>query len=523
MLQRAVKSSLGIGFIVGVLAMPLLAQAQKQKKVKDQGEYDVYNAALKETDPNKQLPLLQTWKEKYPDSDYKEERAVMVAQGYDRLGKPAEAITASQDVLAINPKNLRALVMIASRVTQVNPPTPDSLGTGEQAANSLLSNVDSLKPEGVKDADWNTAKAQIEPIALIALGWVKMQQKQNEAAEAAFRKVLQANPKNSQVAYWLGTALYAQKKYVPGLFEFARAAVYTGEGALSDNVRQATDQFLQKAYKGYHGSDEGLDALKKSAASAALPPDDLKIASVTDIAAGQQQAEEDFLKAHPDIKLWRVLRDALKADGGEAYFNEHVKDALIPPQEGDFKQFKGKVVSMDNPKEIVLVIDDTDGPNGDATLVYMAAIKRKLDPGAELSFSGAPRSFTKDPYNLKFAVSQENVTGLVADEIARALKEGHYQPLPPLQKAPGSSPGGAARLTVHNQTPYSLRVLLSGPAVEKELSLASRASQSINLAAGTYKALVTAWSPNVLPRAGDYSFSDGSQYNLTVTNTPGSR
>jgi tetratricopeptide (TPR) repeat protein len=410
-LHRITRSVLGIGLAAGLVAIPLLAQ---QPKVKDQGEYDIYNAVSKETDPNKQLQLLQKWKEQYPDSEFKENRAAMVAQDYAALGKPAEAIKAAQDVLASNPKNLTALVTIVNNAIRVNPPTPDSLSAGEAAANTLLTNLDSMKPPNVKDTDWNNAKAQIEQIAQTTLGWVKMQQKQNDAAEASFRKVLQANPKNGQVAYWLGTVLYAQKKFVAGLFEFARAAVYTGEGALPDNVRQGADQFLKKAYSGYHGSEDGLDALKKLAANSALPPDDLKIASVTDIAKGQEAAEEAFLKEHPDIKLWRELRDALKADGGEAYFNDHVKDALIPPQDGDFKAFKGKVVSMENPKEIIVTVDDTDGPNGDATLVFDAAIKGKLDPGAEVTFSGAPQSYTKDPYNLKFVVDKKNVTGLPA-------------------------------------------------------------------------------------------------------------
>jgi tetratricopeptide (TPR) repeat protein len=394
--------------------MPLLSQQPAQKKVKDQGEYDIYNAVTKESDPTKQIQLLQTWKEKYPDSDFKEERAAMVAQDYAKLGKPAEAIKASQDVLAVNPKNLTALVTIVNNAIHVNPPTPDSLSAGEQAANSLLTNLDALKPAAVKDADWTTAKAQIEQLAQTTLGWVKMQQKQNDAAEAAFRKVLQLNPKNGQVSYWLGTVLYAQKKYAPGLFEFARAATYTGEGALPDTVRQGADQFLQRAYKGYHGSDEGLADLKKAAATSALPPEDLKIASVTDIAGAQQAAEEEFLKAHPDVKFWRVLRDALKAENGEKYFTESVKDALIPPQDGEFKQFKGKLVSMENPKEIIVAVDDTDGPNGDATLIFDAPIKGKLEPGAEIAFAGAPLSFTKDPYNMKFTVDRKNVTGLPA-------------------------------------------------------------------------------------------------------------
>jgi tetratricopeptide (TPR) repeat protein len=414
-LHRVLKLRLGIGLAVGLMAMPLLAQEAKKKNVKDQAEYDLYTSVTKaKDDPNKQLQLLQNWKERYPDSEFKEERAAMVAQDYANINKPVEAIKASQDVLAINPKNLTALVIIVNSAIRVNPPTADSLGAGEQAANTLLSSLDAMKPEGVADADWNTAKAQIQQIAQTTLGWVKMQQKQYEASEASFRKVLQGNPKNGQASFWLGTVLYAQKKYVPALFEFARASAYTGEGALPDAARQGADQYLQRAYKGYHGSDEGLDALKKMAASAALPPDDLKIASVTDIAAGQQQAEEDFLKAHPDIKLWRVLRDALKADGGDSYFEKNVKDALIPPQEGDFKMFKGKVVSMENPKELILAVDDTDGPTGDATLVFEAPIKGKLDPGADIEFAGAPQSYTKDPYNIKFTVDRKNVTGLPA-------------------------------------------------------------------------------------------------------------
>lgn len=416
MFHQVVKSIVGIGLAAGLIAMPLLAQApQKQKKVKDQGEYDIYTAVTKETDPNKQIQLLQTWKEKYPDSDYKEDRAAMIAQDYAKLGKPAEAIKAAQDVLASDPKNLTCLVIIVNNAIRVNPATAESLIAGEQAANALTNsqNLDSMKPPGVKDPDWDAAKAQISQIAQTTLGWVKMQQKQNDAAEAAFRKVLQTNPKNGQVAYWLGTILYAEKKFAPALFEFARASTLpAADGGLPDAARQGAESFLERAYKGYHGSDEGLDNLKKMAATSALPPDDLKIASITDIAANQQKADEDFLAAHPDIKLWRELRDALKGDGGEAYFNEHVKDALIPPQEGAFKQFKAKLVSMENPKELIVSVDDTDGPNGDATLVFEAPVRGKLDPGAEIDFSGVPQSYAKDPYNIKFTVDRKNVTGL---------------------------------------------------------------------------------------------------------------
>ena len=414
MLHRVLKSVLGFGLAAGMIVAPLVAQ-QPQKKVKDQGEYDLYNSvAGAANDPNKQLQLLQTWKEKYPDSDFKEDRAVMVAQDQAKLGKPAEAIKACQDVLAINPKNLTALVTIVNNATHVNPPTPDSLAAGEKAANTLIADIDSMKPAGIKDADWATAKSQVQQLAYMTLGWTKMQQKQNDDAEKAFRQLLTLNGQNGQVSYWLGTILYAQKKFPPALYEFARAASYTGPGALPDNVRASAGSFLDKAYAGYHGSADGLDALKKQAATSALPPDDFKIASITEIEGGKQASEDEFRKAHPDIGLWRTLRDALKADGGEAYFTDKVKDSLVPPEGGEFKVFKGKVVSMENPKEIVISVDDQDGPTGDATLVFEAPIKGKLDPGADIGFAGSPQSFTKDPFMIKFTVDRKNVTGLPA-------------------------------------------------------------------------------------------------------------
>ena len=46
------------------------AQAPPEKKVKDQGEYDIYNQTLKDaTNPAGLLKDLDTWSQKYPESD----------------------------------------------------------------------------------------------------------------------------------------------------------------------------------------------------------------------------------------------------------------------------------------------------------------------------------------------------------------------------------------------------------------------------------------------------------------------
>lgn len=420
LLKRVVNAVLIIGTAYQAAQLPCWAQdaPKKEKKVKDRGEYDLFVAANNEKDPTKQLAILQTWKEKYPDSDFKQERADAVAIAYSKLNKGPETIKAVQDALAINTKDLAALQLLASLaggILKVGNPTDAQLSLGDQCSGLLVSNLDnffdaSVKPANIADTQWSKAKADTGQLAQTVQGYVKWKQKDYPSAESAFRKVLAANGTNAQVSFWLGSVLYSQKKFSEGLFEYARAASYTGEGALVPAVRTSTADYLKKAYEGYHGKDDaGLDDLKKQAASAALPPDGFHIDSVIDIQNKEEGDKAKFTADHPDVAFFRTLKDALKGDSGQSYFEQGVKDAVIPPQDGAFKQFKGHLVSQPNPKELLVAVDDA---GGDVTLAFEAPIRAKLDPGLELAFSGAPDSFTKDPFNLHFKVEPANVTGL---------------------------------------------------------------------------------------------------------------
>ena len=62
------------GLAMTTVAVRAQAQEKQEKKVKDQGEFDLYNNVMKETDPAKKLQYLNQWVEKYPESDYYEEQ-----------------------------------------------------------------------------------------------------------------------------------------------------------------------------------------------------------------------------------------------------------------------------------------------------------------------------------------------------------------------------------------------------------------------------------------------------------------
>ena len=387
MLDRMTKAILGL---LTVAALGFAQDAPKKKAVKDQGEYDIFTSVSKETDLNKKLVLLGTWKEKYPDSDYKNERMLTELDTYTKIAGG----------------------------TMGKQPTPESLSAGEKAANTIIANLDtyfvsSAKPDNVSDADWTKLRADTEATAHLTLGWIAMQNKEFPKAEQEFTKVLTLNGNNAQASYFLGTVIALQRKIErqpEALYQFARAAAVTGPGALPPEAKKTTEEYLAKAYKSYHGSPEGLDQLKQQASGSALPPAGFTIESINDIEKKKFANEEEYNKAHPDIALWRSLKNELTGAEGQAYFEKNLKGADVPGGAGSVKQFSGKVVSAAG-KDVVVAVDNAAG---DATLRFETPLRGKVEVGTDVQFDGVPESFTKEPYMITFAVDKTKVKGLGA-------------------------------------------------------------------------------------------------------------
>lgn len=413
--QRLSKVVVGI-VAAGVLATGAYAQnnpapqaaqgAAKQKAVKDQGEYDIITAAQKETDPQKKLDLLRQWEQKYPDSDFKDDRTLAMAQAYSQIASKTLAGT----------------------------PTPETMDAGQKAAQALLDNLDkffgpTMKPASVSDADWTKARNTTELQAHTVLGYIAMNQKRDPDAETEYKKVLGGAPDSAQISYWLGSVIARQRKTerIPeALFQFARSVSITGAQALDPATKAAADKYLSKAYDGYHGSTEGLDDLKKLAASQPLPPAGWTIKSVEEIEKEKAGSEAEFEKQHPDVALWRKIRTALKAPDGDTYFGQ-IKGSGVPPADAGFSMFKAKVISQPSPKELLVNVDSA---GGDATLKFDTALKA-VDANTPLEFKGVIDSYEKDPYMVTLLIADKaDVKGLPAGTFGAAAKK------PAAKKAP---------------------------------------------------------------------------------------
>jgi hypothetical protein len=406
---RLTKGKVALRISMILMAASSFAQAPA-KALKDAGEGEIVQAIQKETDAKKRLQLIDQWKEKYPTSDFKSERAaakLATAQQAQDATKTREAATELIEVdQGQSPASMQAYaVLIQFGMKDQN------AAEVEQNAQKMLSAFDTAmaddkKPTNLSPTDWATQKKQFRDFALKSPGDAAAARKDFVKAEAEYTKALQASPNNAMLSQLLATSIIQQRKpekQATAMWHYARSAELTGEGALADADRQKTKAFVEKNYVAFHGSRDGLDDLFMKAKESAFPPEGFKIESKLEIEA---KSRDELMKTNPMLGKWLNLKDLLSGADGEAKFASDVKDTNAGGP------YKGKLISAtpeSKPKELVLSI--SDGLTPEVTLKFDTALPGKAEPGIELEFDGTATAFTKDPFNLTFDVDAAKLTG----------------------------------------------------------------------------------------------------------------
>jgi len=403
--------------------------AAPEKKLAE-GEYDAYNAVavdLGKGDFTKALADLDTWKQKFPKSDYATDGKALYVQAYAGAKQFTKALDAAGDLLSgdidalfPNPKDgplvvLKVLLAVSQSTLQVQGATPEELATARKGAELLLKYT--RKAEGYTDAQWTQLHGQVDPLAKQAIymstvspGVEALTKTKNyDVAEAAFRKALQDYPENAAVAAYLGAALVGQYKVHPekfpeGLYMYARAAsVDPVAGSVTKEWQAAPAKSLVNYYTQFHGSEEGLAELKAEAVKSPTPPVGFTVKSSAEVEKDKQDA---FAAAHPELAQWLATKKAL-TEGGEAYFKDNMADAQVPVK------LKGKVLEGKpacNSKSLTLALSDDKTP--EVTLVLDTPIKGKPTAGVDITWEGAvAKAFTATPFNLTMEMELAKIDG----------------------------------------------------------------------------------------------------------------
>ena len=432
--------------VVGAMAVSgtaQLASAQApEKKVKDQGEYDLFNQTLKDaSNPQQQIKDLDTWTQKYPESDYKDDRLLYYLQAYNGANQPAKVLEVGGGLMARDLKSvfmkdpkagpqqvLQVLYLMTANFAKLPSATPEQIATGTKAAQALKDYVGEYftaanKPAGTSDADWAKTKDQVASLSNAVLmsmasrpgaeAMAKYRTDKNTAncttAEDAYKKALQQYPDSAAIAFGLGTAEVCLYKVTPdkinaGLWYLARAvAIDPTLGGTSPDPKPI-EGYLNSTYTQYHGPDDaGLKELKEKAKASVNPPDGFKIKSQVEIAT---EKEEEFKKSNPQLALWMGIKKQLADAGGEQYFEGSLKSAAVPPLKGVVVEAKPACKS----KELIVALSDATHP--EVTLKLDTALTGKPETGTEIQFEAVPMSFVKDPFMLTMDAEKAKVEGL---------------------------------------------------------------------------------------------------------------
>lgn len=407
------------------------AQAAAAKKYKDAAEYDLYKAAgddLAKKDFAKAIQDLDTWKQKYPTSDFKYDREVMYMTanaGLNQLGKVVDTagplLDQNLDTIFSDPESgpnqeINVLYTSVTAILQLQNPTPEELAIGKKAA--LLLRDFNRKPAKVPDADWNTARTtQLQPPAKAALMYIAsrpglqaLDKKDYAAAEAAFSAALKENPDNAALAYNLGRSYYGEKKLSEAIYEFQRAAVTDATLGDPKTDPKKITSFADNAYIKLHGSDEGLADLKTAVKNSPLPPDGFKIKTATEIA---EEKEAEFEKSNPQLALWLKIKAALSDTNGEDYFTSTLKGADVPQLKGTLVE--GKPACHSKELLIAFPLPDAQQPlKPEVALKLDVPLSGKPELNTEIQFKGLPSDFKKDPFMLTMDAEKAKVEGLKA-------------------------------------------------------------------------------------------------------------
>jgi hypothetical protein len=422
-------------FLCLFAAEGLFAQDARQLKP---GERELYDAVLKSiaaAKPGEAVTSLETWTQRYPDSDYKDDRAALYVQTYGASNQPAKALDAAGELISRDIETafpgaagqgtiLRLLYSAVWAITQIANPTPQELAAGDKAAR-MLTAYDRQLP-GVTAEKWAEARTDMKEKAQTALLYIAMlpgiqamakQPPDCAAAESAYTKALADYPGRTALSYELGRALSCEAKVnpdkrAPSIYHFVRAAVIDPALGNPANDPKKIQAFADKAYVTLHGSEEGLDRLKQLVRLSPLPPPDFTIATASEITArADDAARRKFEQEHPQLALWGKIRAALSDSSGEQYFESQLKDSAVPRLTGTLLSAKPAC----HPKELTIAVplpDSTQPLRGEITLKLEKPLAGQPDLSTDLEWEGVPSGFTKEPFMLTMEGEPGKVQGL---------------------------------------------------------------------------------------------------------------
>ena len=250
---------MGKGSVLILLALLLNSSVAAQES-----EAELQRKTAAERNPHQRLVLLYEWMKAYPQSPRRRERNDLLLRTQKELGRTGEMLPTLRQMAQDDPAGsggvLLCLYTVNSRIN-----TPAVLDEAERSAKAIEAQG------GGGNRGNRNHESRNQEIARRTLGWVSLMRSEYDSAEREFTSVLQQNPKDGEVSYWLGSCYLAQDQKDKALYHLMRASLVNGPDAVPASVKRNLRPFLEKLYREVHGNTSGLEALRRTSQNKVFP------------------------------------------------------------------------------------------------------------------------------------------------------------------------------------------------------------------------------------------------------------
>jgi hypothetical protein len=321
-------------------------------------EYNAYNSAIAQTNPQAKAAALEAYLAAYPQSAVKGSVLEQLMGAYSSIPDVAKTLDAADRLLQVDPNNLRGYLLEVYFRRQAAEQTTDASAKQaglDKAADYAQKGLAAQKPADMSDADFSKLKAGSYPLFYSAIAIAALNKKDTPTAITNYKQELAIVPPEQtqtpglvlQDIYYLSVA-YLQST-PPDLsncaFYAARVAAYA-----PDNLKAQYEPTAKYCYKKYHGADDGYDAVVTAAKANLNPPADFKIKpapSPADIVA-------NVIATTPDLKTLAVSDKEFILANGKPEDAAKVWDTV----KGTSTQFPDVLVIESSPTVLKVAVSD---------------------------------------------------------------------------------------------------------------------------------------------------------------------
>lgn len=275
MKKLVIASVVALASMSFVVTPSLRAQDQSQITIKDPAEYNAYQMFSTQTDPKAKAAAGESFLQSYPQSVVKSAVLDQLVDAYWAQQDQDKTLNAASRLLQVEPNNLKA-TLYSVIIKKGQCAKSNDTQTCDDAAALAQKGLALTKPAATADAEWQKLTHAAFPIFHSAIAAADTVKKDYKGAQSEYTEELKLySDEESKSAGLNDTLLLAQAYSQPGDTQNLPLAIWFYSRVWDYAPAQYKAQIepkLEYYYKKFHGSLDGLDAIKQQAQATTFPP-----------------------------------------------------------------------------------------------------------------------------------------------------------------------------------------------------------------------------------------------------------